>query len=1306
MSGSNTAGVTLPIRLQANGVKEGLEAIGQAGKDAFDGIAGAAGKTEQSSAALQRAFTRTQAVLDPAAAAAEKYALQITNITRAEEAGLATAQRAAQLRDAAAAQRDRSIARIQAETAAMLSQNGALTTHAAAMQRFTAANDQAASSTRGFGGIVGQASFQVQDLVTQISMGQNALMAFGVQGAQLLGALGTGGAIAGALLVFGTLGAQMVGLGAATDTLTEATDAVTKGYDRLTDAAERRQRGMVSEAEAVGRLAEEYRGMGLAAAQAESLLVERRGAALDLEAGRMRGALQGTLSEGVERRLNPPDGSRGSEFGIGDMGLARSDEQLARLNELLELIEKQAGRTQQNMRELAAEADRLAQGGGASAESFVKLRNAALDLLPAAAQLDQAQRQIAVQTLAAAEAAGASDAAMRRYAERFGELGQGIMSAARSLNALRQQVADNPLAGMNQEIARSQAILDAIRRGGREAGERVQRQQQDQDRVTQLATRAQADFVKALEATGVAADEAQRRGEEMAATFVERAGRQVASSRAVEDGLKREAAAVREVSQEFQDLRRHTSGLLVGNTADVRNVEEIARQLRGSGIDPAARARAEAEAARTAQRAAENIERQNQQTTDSIVRYGADRFADMFSENSRGWAGMLDTFRNTFRSLMARLAAEAIIRPIIAPIVQGLGLGQLGTGGAGLGSFLGFGGSTLGGAGAVADAGGMQSGLTQAAQVAGLRQAGSFGNLGNAFTNQGAAATGYGWLDGALNTQLITPQLNSLTPVVGAPGTFLPAGAQGPVLPAALPVAEGGLSVAGAIGGAASIAGGAYGIYSGLQRGGPGGYTSAAGGALSAGLGVAMLAGATIPVAGWVLAGLLAIAGAALPGQQQSGRGQLSRINLNTANQSFEGLGGDRYSQGNRDAATNTVNSIADMARRIGDQLGGARIGGDVAVGVTSSRGNGPGQLYLQIGANTQQFSNDEQGSQQLAETAARLILEEFRRQGTAQGDYASILAASGSVEQLSQNLTWYEDVYKTLTKAKEPVSAFQQSLDAMAAQFEPAIQKARELGLSVDAMTQAREREIAKLHEQRDAQVRSFDMGLEARGQRLAGNNQWADIIEFNEQATAYLAQTRASLESLGLSAEDVASRITNAEAVLGGERLQIVQRYADEALAAETAAAAERQRLAEQTASAQVSAARTALDWLNNQALGASSSLSPTARLAEAERQFNAAMNGGDVRALTSAADALLSNSAAVYGTASAEYAQRESATRRVVLNQGNAASWGNGDQAALAAVAQLQVAFSTELASLRSAFLEMVAETRRANDKAMVA
>jgi hypothetical protein len=750
--------------------------------------------------------------------------------------------------------------------------------------------------------------------------------------------------------------------------------------------------------------------------------------------------------------------------------------------------------------------------------------------------------------------------------------------------------------------------------------------------------------------------------------------------------------------REYVTLQRDAgTGLLLGSDSDARAAREIAAQLRSGQQE---RARAEAEVKRDQERVLREQERQNQQVTDSIVRYGADRFADMFAENSRGWAGMLDTFRSTFRSLMARIAAEAIIRPIIAPIVQGLGLGQLGAGGGGLnlGSLLGFGGGAMGGPAGVADAGSTQGALSQAGQLAGLRSAGSFGNLGNAFMGNGLANTGFGFVDNALNASLMSPSL-STTGAVGAGGVPIVSGTPG-------------LTAAGALGGAAGIAGGAYGIYSGLQRGGIGGYTSAAGGLLSAGLGGAMLAGMAVPGIGWAVAAGLAIAGALMPGQQASSRGQLSRINLGSGDQSFEGLGGDRFSAGNRDAASNTVSSIADMARQIGDRLGGARIGGNVAVGVTSGRGSGPGTLYLEVGVQKGQFANTEEGSKELAAAAAEMVLQEFRAQSAATGDYAGILNASGSLDALSANLEWYENTYKTLIKAREPVSAFQQSIDQLTAQFEPAITKARELSLSVDAMTAARDREIQMLRDQRGQQLYRFDAGIDIRQARLRGDLVGAEGLSFDIAATQQVAQARAELQDLGVSAEEAGARILRLEQTLAAERLRVIEeagqqqaRAAQEAAQAQARAAEEAARAAEESARAQTQAAQSVLDWLNAQALGASSSLSPTARLAEAERQFNAASASGDVRALTSAADALLINSRDVFGGATEAFVQREAFVRSTVAQRTLQGNQG-GSTEVVTALSQMVAVLQAELSSLGAKFDALTAETRRGNNQALAA
>ena len=62
---------------------------------------------------------------------------------------------------------------------------------------------KAGKSTGRFGQLAGQAGFQVNDFVVQVQGGQSALLAFSQQGSQLLGAFGSIGAVAGAVLALG-----------------------------------------------------------------------------------------------------------------------------------------------------------------------------------------------------------------------------------------------------------------------------------------------------------------------------------------------------------------------------------------------------------------------------------------------------------------------------------------------------------------------------------------------------------------------------------------------------------------------------------------------------------------------------------------------------------------------------------------------------------------------------------------------------------------------------------------------------------------------------------------------------------------------------------------------------------------------------------------------------------------------------------------------------------------------------------------------------------------------------------------------
>jgi precorrin-6B methylase 1 len=1209
-------------------------------------------------AAYGAELDRLQAKYDPLFAAQQRYKAALAEIAQAERVGALSAAQAA-------AARTNEAARLNANTAAV--------------QSLAAANDNVVRSSGNMRAALGQVGFQVQDFATQVSMGQNALMAFGVQGAQLAGFFGATGALAGAVLMIAVIAAQLLLGKSAADAFTDSMTRQSDALKMVEEDARRYREGLADEARQVRELTDYYGSLSQARQSQEMRQFRRDQADLEGTQDRLRTDALGStsgLSRAFQSQLSEAQMMAERSYGRGsrEFNLIVSNPEFERMREFIAVVE--------GFRET----------GDVSREALARLYQQMLGLADGSDVVSRrirAQAEVIDGLTGKAREAEQAQAALSARAQ---ALGINVDSAATAADRLNRQLAamsryDQGIStNLGTEISRLQREFAAASVGA-ERLQQVRAQLSREDRLERMVS----DRRKELDERGITGDAATASLEEFRSQIeptLSRIGQLQDGIRGLEAGFRNTGSAIREASQEFQDLRRHTSGLLVGNTADVRGIEEIARQIRGTQLDPAVRARAEAEV----QRAAEREATRRDAETDRFTQNWGDRLAlettrGIF-EGTKNGESAAQRFGNMLKNVLTSAVSAALSRQVFQPLVSA-GYNAFSSGAAGLGNLLGFGGSTLGGAAAVADPGSTQGAISQLGQFGALNAAGNYGNLGPAFMGQGAAGTGFAGLDSFLNYQLVAPS---------GVGGILPAGVSGPLAPA-----TGGLSVAGALGGAAGIAGGAYGIYSGLERGGIGGYTTAAGGALSAGLGAAALAGLAVPGIGWAIAAGLAIAGALMPGQQQSGRGQLSRINLNTANQSFEGLGGDRYSAGNRDAATNTVNSIADMARQIGDKLGGARIGGDVAVGVTSGRGNGPGQLYLQIGANTQQFANDEAGSKQLAETAARLILDEFRRQGTATGDFAGILAASPTVEVLSQNLEWYEKTYKVLTQATEPVSAFQQSIDQLTAQFQPAIDKARELSLSVDAMTQARERELAKLEEQRQLQLRSFGGNLDVRRLRAQGAGQAADLLAFDLNAENERRTARESLESLGLNAEQVAERLVWVENTLADERLAVLRTYADQARAVEEQAAAERQRIAEQAASAQIDSARTILDYLNGQALGGTSSLSPTARLAEAERQFNAALQGGDARSLTSAADALLTNSQVVFGGASQAFAQREASVRQVLVNRGTAAT---NEGATVAALSQMTAALTAELASLRSGFDALVAETRRTNNQAMVA
>lgn len=1006
--------------------------------------------------------------------------------------------------------------------------NRVSTTAGASMQRVQQSTAQATDSSRQFGHVVGQAGFQIQDFATQVQMGQNAVSAFGVQFAQFAGLFGTGGAVAGAVVVAGTLAANMLSIG---ENAAEAERRIQVAFDAIKADSE----GVRDVIKEIGDLYRTAAERAQELARAQSLV----------------------LSQNVDLRLS-------NSIQMQDAAATRIPQ-----------LETEIARLELQARQAAANSRRGAGALGAPVDETTDVTSrlfvARSQLNGLRAEMDLMDRRIA-QLNEARTALGRTGNDLGR-----GEFGP---AAPASIEATRAAL-DREYVLRREHAQRLESINVALAQGNTTAAEATS--------LRAAAERKLSDDLKAL--------------------------------------AERQAGANQQL-REYLILQRDAgTGLLLGSDADARAAREIAAQLRPSQQE---RARAEAEVKRDRERALREQERQNQQVTDSIVRYGADRFADMFAENSRGWAGMLDTFRNTFRSLMARLAAEAIIRPIIAPIVQGLGLGQAGgaSGGFNLSGLFG------GGGGAAADLGSTQGALNQAGQSAGLFSFGRSTGLGGAFTG-GTSNSGIGWLDAGLNTQLAAP--------MSFPSE---AGFQGLVDG----TAASGLSVGGALGGAAGIAGGAYGIYSGLQRGGPGGYVSAAGGALGVASGISTILAslgvisASLGPIGWIGAAVLAIAGALLPGQKPSSMGQEARLELATGALSTRGLTGDRYSQANATQAEAAVRSISDLASRLSTALGGLSLGDQAAaVGVTRNT------LYLDAVGQKAQFANSEEGAKQLADTAARFLIEAFTQaeiravaaRGAAGSDQLGILLNSGgSVETLQQNLEWYNGTFKALTQTAEKTTQWAQALQSTAAPFDAAIEKARQLGVMEEALTTKRAEAIAKLEADRNAQIGRMDNSLTARWFRAVGMNQNADLLGFDSAAADEIRQTREALEQMGLSAEQVAGKIARTEQVLATERLAVLEQYAAEARAVEQQAAAERAQRLQAGAGNALGVVTSLRDYATSLVTTDAGAGTALDRFGASQRAFDAvfgAARAGDansIAGLQGAAEAYRVNAREIYG------------------------------------------------------------------------
>jgi hypothetical protein len=253
----------------ANAAAQAMEKLGQSSEV----VETRARRVSQSFEALEARLDSGARMAQAKARADETMARQIERVNLAVERGQTTQQRANELIARANTARDTYIAKVGQQIAVEERRNQVLLGATNQQNTFAAANDNATRSSGRFGQAMGQAGFQIQDFATQVSMGQNALTAFGVQFAQFAGIFGTTGAIAGAVVTVGLLVSQFLFMG--------------ESAEKEIARTEKNFGGMKSAAEEVKTVIQEIDALFLSAAERSAQAANRQSAELAMNAQRL-----------------------------------------------------------------------------------------------------------------------------------------------------------------------------------------------------------------------------------------------------------------------------------------------------------------------------------------------------------------------------------------------------------------------------------------------------------------------------------------------------------------------------------------------------------------------------------------------------------------------------------------------------------------------------------------------------------------------------------------------------------------------------------------------------------------------------------------------------------------------------------------------------------------------------------------------------------------------------------------------------------------------------------------------------------
>jgi hypothetical protein len=418
------------------------------------------------------------------ARADETLARQTEVLNRAVASGIRSQEDANRLITLATQRRDVYVAGIRQQITAEEERNKRLLGGAEAMRTFGSATEVVSGGASRVGSSLGQLGYQVQDFATQVSMGQNAMVAFGVQFAQFAGAFGTAGAIAGAFVTVGLIAYQLLAgkdAAAAFNAAIEAQDTI---YRRTTEAAQRYRQGLQEEAQAIVNLRAIYKSYSEDRARAEEfrLLDAQRGLQQQTAALTTRVQTE-VLPDGViaSLRTNAAAATQVQRGGGTVSPLAtQSREALAvifELNSLERPTTEALARLSTRMQDIAGvSSGNLSDALRDGAEKLRGFMTEAERLEKASGDNSRQLEALRSRIDGVAAALGGASGAAAVLAER--------MAALDRVNSA------NPTLGLQQQTAAIEARLSALRRGGTEGEEAERRRQEGERRVMEESDKA------------------------------------------------------------------------------------------------------------------------------------------------------------------------------------------------------------------------------------------------------------------------------------------------------------------------------------------------------------------------------------------------------------------------------------------------------------------------------------------------------------------------------------------------------------------------------------------------------------------------------------------------------------------------------------------------------------------------------------------------------------------------------------------------------------------------------------------------